>query len=101
VEPVSVTLFLAIGALVLVPLAREYVDFRRAWGLGRVGALATTSLVLPSLAVGFALALPLAAHPLLQWLATVLATIGIYSFAVRGVEQVVEPSAAPAPGSRR
>jgi hypothetical protein len=57
--------------------------------------------VLPSLAVGFALARPLAAHPLLQWLVTVLATIGIYSFAVRGVAQVVEPSAAPAPGTRR
>ena len=97
----SVILFLAIGAVVLVPLAREYVDFRRAWGLGRVGALATTSLVLPSLAVGFALARPLAAHPFLQWLVTVLATIGIYSFAVRGVAQVVDPSAAPAPGSRR
>ncbi len=41
---VSVGMLLAIGAVVLVPLAREYVDFRRSWGVGRAGALATTAL---------------------------------------------------------
>lgn len=92
-----------IAAVVVVPLAREYADFRRTWGLGRLGALLTTALVAPSLAVGSALALPLAAHPGLQWVATVVATIAVYSLAVRGVEQIVEPSisAAPARGSRR
>lgn len=94
-------LIAAIAAAVVVPLAREYVDFRRGWGLGRGGALATTSLVVPSLGVGFALASPLAAHPGLQWLATVLATLVAYSLAVGGVEQVVEATSARAPERRR
>ena len=87
--------FAAIGAVVLVPLAREYAEFRRDWGLGRAGALATTALVLPSLAVGFALALPLAERPGIEWLVTVVATLAVYSAAVRAVEQVVEPAAEP------
>lgn len=87
--------FAAIGAVVLVPLVREYAEFRRDWGLGRAGALATTALVLPSLAVGFALALPLAERPGIQWLVTVVATLAVYSAAVRAVEQVVEPAAEP------
>ena len=87
--------FAAIGAVVLVPLVREYAEFRRDWGLGRAGALATTALVLPSLAVGFALALPLAERPGIEWLVTVVATLAVYSAAVRAVEQVVEPAAEP------
>ncbi|MGH3006935.1 MAG: hypothetical protein ACRDOS_13765 [Gaiellaceae bacterium] len=88
----SVGMLLAIGAVVLVPLAREYLDFRRAWGLGRTGALATTALVLPAFAVGFALMLPLASRPVLQWAATVVTTVVVYSLAVRAVEDAVEPA---------
>jgi hypothetical protein len=91
----SVMLIVALGGVVLVPLAREYVDFRRGWGLGRCRALATTALVLPSFAVGVALALPFAAHPGLQWLVTVLATLVVYSIAVRAVEGSISPAHAP------
>jgi hypothetical protein len=85
-------MLLAIGAVVLVPLAREYADFRRSWGLGRLGALATTSLVLPAFAVSFALSLPLAPRPALQWAATVGVTLIVYSLAVRAVENAVAPA---------
>jgi hypothetical protein len=88
-------ILMAIGAVVLLPLAREYLEFRRSWGLGRVGALATTGLVLPAFAAGFALALPLAARPGLQWAATVAATLVAYSLAVRAVESAVEPAREP------
>jgi hypothetical protein len=88
-------MLLAIGAVVLVPLAREYADFRRSWGLGRVGALATTALVLPAFAVSFALSLPLASQPALQWAASVGATLVVYSLAVRAVENAVEPAGKP------
>jgi hypothetical protein len=101
VDGVSIVVVAVVAAVVLVPLAREYADFRRTWGLGRFGALATTSLVLPSFGVGAALALPLAARPDLQWVVTVVATIGIYSLAVRAVGQVLETSVAPTRGSRR
>jgi hypothetical protein len=85
-------MLLAIGAVVLVPLAREYADFRRSWGLGRAGAFATTALVLPAFAVSFALSLPLASQPALQWAAIVGATLLVYSLAVRAVENAVEPA---------
>lgn len=88
----GVGMLLAIGAVVLVPLAREYADFRRSWGLGRAGALATTALVLPAFAVSFALSLPLASRPALQWAAIVGATLVVYSLAVRAVENAVEPA---------
>ena len=82
----------AIGAVVLVPLAREYLDFRRSWGLGRTWALATTGLVLPAFAAGFAVSLPLGSRPGLQWAATVAVTLVLYSLAVRAVEQTLEPA---------
>jgi hypothetical protein len=85
-------MLLAIGAVVLVPLAREYLDFRRAWGLGRTGALATTAIILPAFAVGFILSLPLASRPVLQWAATVVTTVVAYSLAVRAVGDAVEPA---------
>jgi hypothetical protein len=81
-----------IAAIVVVPLAREYAEFRRGWGLGRIAAFATTALVVPALGVGYALAVPLGAHPGLQWLTTVLAALVAYSLAVRGVEEVVDAS---------
>ena len=89
---VGVGMLLAIGAVVLLPLAREYVDFRRSLGLGRAGALATTMLVLPAFGVGFALSLPLASRPAVQWAAIVGSTLIVYSLAVRAVENAVEPA---------
>jgi hypothetical protein len=85
-------LVVALGAVVLVPLAREYVDFRRRWGVGRAAALATTALLLPSFLLGIALALPLAARPDAQWAATVLVTLLVYSLAVRAVEAAFAPA---------
>ena len=94
-------LVIAIAALVVVPLAREYLDLRRTWGLGLLGGLAVTGLVVPSFGVGFALALPLRDRPGLQWLVTVIATLAAYSLAVRGIEEVVRPTPARAPGRPR
>jgi Co/Zn/Cd efflux system component len=74
-----------LAAIVLVPLAREYADLRRSFGLGRVGALATTALVLPAFAVATVLSQPLAAHPPVQWCTIVVATFGIYSLATRAI----------------
>ena len=54
-----------IAAAVIVPLARECVDFRRTWGLTWGAALATTLLVLPSLGVGLAAGAAVAARALL------------------------------------
>jgi hypothetical protein len=94
VVAVETVMLLALGTVVLLPLAREYRDFRRSWGLGRGGALATTALVVPALGVGFALSLPLAAHPALQWAAIVVATLLVYSLAVRAVANAVPARAA-------
>jgi len=91
-------LLLALGAIVLVPIAWEYADFRRSCGLSRLGALATTLLVVPSFAVSLALALPLASRPGLQWVATVVLTVVVYSLATRAVGATV--GAARAPGAR-
>jgi len=70
---------------VVVPLVREYVQFRREWGLGRFGAVLAAATLVPSLALGFAVALPLAGRPALQWAATVAATITAYSLATTAV----------------
>jgi hypothetical protein len=88
-------LLLALGAIVVVPLAWEYLDFRRSLGLSRLAALATTLLVAPSLAVGFVLALPLASRPGLQWAATVAFTVVVYSLATRAVGAALGPARAP------
>jgi hypothetical protein len=78
----------ALAALVLVPLAHEYVDLRRL-GLRRVAAFGATSLVMPAFAVAVALASPLVERPALQWVVTVGATLVLYSTAVRAVARPV------------
>jgi len=74
-----------LAAVVLVPLGREYADLRRSYALSRLGALATTALVLPAFAVSLVLALPLANFPVAQWLTTVATTFLVYSFATRAI----------------
>jgi uncharacterized membrane-anchored protein len=74
---------LVVGAIVIVPLAREYADFRRAWGLGRTAAFGLTALVVPAVAVGLAVALPLVDRPWAQWAVTVAVALAVYSAAVR------------------
>jgi hypothetical protein len=74
-----------LAAVVLVPLVREYADLRRSFGLGRIGAVATTALVLPSFAVAIVLGLPLNAHPVAQWVAVVVTTFAVYSLATRAI----------------
>ena len=83
---------LAVAGLVLVPLVREYADFRRAWGLGRTAALGVTGLVVPAVGIGVVVALPLAAWPYAQWGVTIAAALAAYSLAVRAVEAAVEPA---------
>ncbi len=84
----------AVAALVVVPLFREYADFRRAWGLGRVSALGVTGLVVPAVGVGLAVALPFAQWPFVQWGVTIAAALAAYSLAVRAVEGVLAPERA-------
>ena len=79
VEPANLIVFGPLAAVVLVPLAREYAEFRSEWGLGRVGALATTLLVLPALSLGLAVSSSLARDPALQWTMTVVVTVATYS----------------------
>jgi hypothetical protein len=88
-------LLLALGAIVVVPLAWEYLDFRRSWGLSRPAAVATTLLLAPSFAVGLALTLPLAPRPDLQWMAAVVLTVVVYSLATRAVGATLGPARAP------
>jgi hypothetical protein len=78
-------LLTALAVVILAPLAREYMDLRRTFGLSRVAALATTALVAPSFAVGVILALPLSAQPALQWVAIVCTTVVVYSMAARAI----------------
>lgn len=85
---------LAVAALVLVPLGREYADFRRAWGLGRLAALGVTGLVVPAVGIGVVVALPLAAWPYAQWGVTIAVSLAAYCLAVRAVEAAVEPARA-------
>jgi hypothetical protein len=86
-----------IAVAVLLPLAREYIAFRREWALGRVAALGTAFTLFPSLWLGLAVTAPLAGRPALQWLATVVVTILAYSLAVA----VLRPALAPAPRRSR
>lgn len=79
----------------LGPLAREYRDFRRSWGLGRAAALGLTGLVVPAVGLGIAAAAPLAGRPWLQWGVTVAVALGAYSLAVRAVGAATEPLRAP------
>jgi hypothetical protein len=74
-----------LAGFIFIPLAREYGDLRRSFGLSRVAALATTSLVVPAFAVGLTMALPLQSRPALQWVATVVGTLAVYSLAARAI----------------
>jgi FtsH-binding integral membrane protein len=74
-----------LAVIVFIPLAREYGDLRRSFGLSRVAAFATTSLVVPAFVVGLTLALPLQSQPALQWVATVVGTLAVYSLATRAI----------------
>ena len=91
----SVVALGAVAALVLVPLAREYADFRTEWGLGRLKALATTLLVFPALAFGIAVSLPLAEEPAAQWTATVILTLLAYSLVTSAVRSSRASARAP------
>jgi hypothetical protein len=82
-EPLRMALLALLAGIILVPLAREYADLRRSFGLSRLAAFATTSLVFPAFALATALSLPWSAHPLAQWSATVATTLAIYSLAAR------------------
>lgn len=82
-ESLDVFVLLPLAAIVIWPLWREWSDLRRSFGLSRLGALAVTSLVLPSFVVATVLSLPLAAHPAAQWLTIVGTTLVLYSFAAR------------------
>ncbi len=81
------------AALVLVPLVREYLAFRRDWGLGPLAALLATLTVIPALALGFAAAAPLAPEPVLQWATTVVVTIVGYSLATAALRPSVTRAA--------
>jgi hypothetical protein len=70
-----------VAAAVLVPLVREYVAFRREWGLSRAGAFLAAGTLFPSLGIGLAASLPLLERPALQWSAAVVVTIAVYSLA--------------------
>jgi hypothetical protein len=94
----NLLLLATLGAIVLVPLAREYTDLRVV-GLARVSALGTLSLLLPALGVGLALTLPFAARPELQWAVTVIVTVALYSAATRAILARAS-SAATAPSRR-
>lgn len=85
VEAVDALGILVVVGLVLVPLAREYVDFRRSWGLGRAAALGVVALVVPAVALGIVAAAPLAERPWLQWSMTVAVALASYSLAVRAL----------------
>jgi Co/Zn/Cd efflux system component len=99
--PSGMLLLTALAALVMVPLAREYADLRRTFGLTRAGALGTTALVIPSFAVGLVLALPLSAQPALHWTAIVCLTILVYSVATRAiVSSAATPGTAPSRNTR-
>jgi hypothetical protein len=89
----EIALLSLVGVLVLAPLAREYTDLRRSWGFGRASALGTTLFVLPSLGIGFALALPLASRPALQWATTVVVALCVYSLSAAAVRSRAEERA--------
>jgi hypothetical protein len=93
-QRVGIVGILAVAALVVVPLLREYADFRRAWGLGRLGALGLTALVVPAVGIGLAIASPFASRPYVQWGVTVAAALAVYSLAVRAAAAALAPERA-------
>jgi hypothetical protein len=84
-EPGAVIVLACIGAVVLVPLVLEYVELRRGFGLGRLGALGTTLLVLPAFGVGVAASQPFGGRPGPQWATVVIVTVVVYSLATRAL----------------
>ena len=82
-----------VAALVVLPLVREYIAFRREWGASALGALGASSTLLPAVALGLAVSQPLAAEPALQWLATVLVTVAAYSLATAALRPTLASEA--------
>jgi ABC-type spermidine/putrescine transport system permease subunit II len=78
-------------AAIVGPLAWEYTGLRRDWGVSRLGALALTSTLFPSVAIGLAISLPLDGTPAVRWLVAIAVTIATYSLALA----VLRPSEAP------
>ena len=83
-----------VALVVCGPLVYEYVSLRRDLGLGRVAAGAAIVMLLPSLALGIAVALPLSERPVLQWSVTVVATLMAYSLAVAALRARLAPESA-------
>ena len=77
---------------ILLPLVREYAEFRRDWGLSRLGALLTAGSLFPALGVGLAVSMPLAARPELQWAVAIVVTIGAYSLVTSALRPDAEPA---------
>jgi hypothetical protein len=96
---VNVLVLALLGVVLVIPLAREYVDLRRSCGLARLPAFGTTALVLPASAAGAVLTSPLASHPAAQWTATVLFAVLAYSVATRAI--VARASSAATAPSRK
>jgi hypothetical protein len=94
-EHLDLILLAVVGIVVVAPLAREYADLRQSWGFGRLTALATTLLVLPSLGVGLALSFPLVDRPALQWTAAVVVAMVVYSLAAARIRVTAERPATP------
>jgi hypothetical protein len=82
-----------VAVAVVAPLAREYVDFRRDWGLGRLGAALASLTLFPALGVGLAVSLPLAEIPAVRWSATVVLTIVAYSAATAALRPALATEA--------
>jgi hypothetical protein len=80
----------AFAVAVVLPLVREFREFRRDWGFGRLPALLTSLLLFPALGVGTAVALPLPVAPALQWTITVVVTIAVYSAATSALRPGLE-----------
>lgn len=83
-----------VALVVCAPLAFEYSSLRRDLGLGRAAAAAAIVTLLPSLALGIAVALPLSERPVLQWSVTVAATLMAYSVAVAALRARLAPRSA-------
>ncbi len=90
-EMLSLAPLAVLLAAILGPLVWEYTGLRRDWGVSRLGALALTSTLFPSVGIGLALSLPLAGTPVARWLAAIAVTIATYSLALA----VLRPSEAP------
>jgi hypothetical protein len=91
----EIAVFSLVGLVVLAPLGREYADLRRSWGFRRLTAFGTTMLVLPAIAIGFALGLPLASQPALQLATTVVVALLVYSASAAAVRSTATPAEAP------